>query len=145
MANYILKYVKKGIFKITDGTNDKNVIVRYKEKRLPSIKEQSVEENYEEEISLSIEPNEGVGSIDNDGNVVDTCDLFIPTTINEIIGATKNGSDFNTCEVLPSNGVLYLEPNGVLLQKGTNTLKVPLGVLTSGTNIKVVIKGITML
>jgi len=145
MANYILKYVKKGIFKITDGTNDKNVIVRYKEKRLPSIKEQSVEENYEEEISLSIEPNEGVGSIDNDGNVVDTCNLFIPTTINEIIGATNNGSDFNTCEVLPSNGELYLEPNGKLLQKGTNTLKVPLGVLTSGTNIKVVIKGITML
>ena len=135
MADYKLKYVKKGIFKITDGTNDKNVIVRYKEKRLPSIKEQSVEENYEEEISLSIEPNEAVT----------TCDLFIPTTINEIIGATKNGSDFNTCEVLPSNGELYLDPNGRLLQKGTNTLKVPLGDLASGTNIKVVIKGITML
>jgi len=145
MADYILKYVKKGIFKITDGTNDKNVIVRYKEKRLPSIKEQSVEENYEEEISLSIEPNEDVGIIDEQGNVVETCDLFIPTTINEIIGATKNGSDFNTCEVLPSNGELYLEPNGRLLQKGTNKLKVPLGVLASGTNIKVVIKGITML
>lgn len=135
MADYKLKYVKKGIFKITDGTNDKNVIVRYKEKRLPSIKEQSVEENYEEEISLSIEPNEAVTK----------CDLFIPTTINEIIGATKNGSDFNTCEVSPFNGELYLEPNGLQLQKGTNTLKVPLGDLASGTNIKVVIKGITML
>lgn len=135
MADYILKYVKKGIFKITDGTNDKNVIVRYKEKRLPSIKEQSVEENYEKEISLSIEPDEAVT----------TCNLFIPTTINEIIGATKNGSDFNTCEVITSNGELYLEPNGRLLQKGTNKLKVPLGDLASGTNIKVVIKGITML
>jgi len=137
MADYILKYVKKGMFKITDknGTNNKNVIVRYKEKRLPSIKEQSVEENYEEEISLSIEPNEAVTA----------CDLFIPTTINEIIGATKNGSDFNTCEVLPCNGELYLEPKGKLLQKGTNTLKVPLGDLARGTNIKVVIKGITML
>ena len=137
MADYILKYVKKGIFKITDsnGTNNKNVIVRYKEKRLPSIKEQSVEENYEEEIRLSIEPNEAVT----------TCNLFIPTTINEIIGATKNGSNFDTCEVLPNIGELYLESKGRLLQKGTNTLKVPLGDLASGTNIKVVIKGITML
>lgn len=135
MADYKLKYVKKGIFKITDIKFEKDVIVRYKEKRLPSIKEQSVEENYEKEIILSIEPNEAVTQ----------CDLAIPTTINEIIEATKNGSNFNTCEVLPFNGELYLEPNGKLLQKGTNTLKVPLGNLESGTNIKVVIKGITML